>query len=437
MYLHQKFGFLAFFIVSLVSFGYETGYAQNSNLDTVVVTSSRTAESLKDVTSNISIIESTELENGSAETLQEILAQKSLTVTKNVGSLSTVSIRGFATDNHGLDLGSHVLVLLNGRRLGTGNASMISLANVDRIEIIRGSAAVQYGTAAMGGVVNVITKKGTDLPFGATVKASVGSFDTKKASLKFIGSYKNFDLSGGFSYSHNGDYKIGNGLPYNNSDGTNYAGGAEIGYSFLENHRVALSINYYDSPDTGSPGAFKENGVQNLNRTDKYNYSIGFDYTGQTYNERWSWYNRYSIGKDYRGYIYPVATRNAWNAVAAQTGQAQLNYKSELLEVTGGIDYLNYDISQSANSNTTPDSTYTNEALFSLVKFRLFEDSFILSLGARYDFFEFHDDKSGLVVHKYNFSPSIGFAYIPFDFLKIRAHYSDAFCHANINTAHG
>ncbi|MDR2350306.1 MAG: TonB-dependent receptor [Deltaproteobacteria bacterium] len=402
--------------------------AQVSNLDTIVVTSSRSDETLREVTTNITLIEAEDVENSSAETLQEILAQSGVAVEKSVGSLSTVSIRGFATDNHGLDLGSHVLVLLNGRRLGTGNASMISLANVDRIEILRGPAAVQYGTAAMGGVVNVITKNGKDSPFGMSLRASGGTFDSYKASGKVIGSVKDFDFSAGLSRTQYGSYKTGSGLPYNNSDYSNLSGSGEFGYSFLDGlHRIALNANFYDSPDSGSPGAFKENGVQNTTRTNKYNYSFGLDYAGKTANDKWSWVARYSYGQDYRGYNYTVATRNTWNKVAARTGQAQLEYGGDFAELIGGFDYLNYDITQSPNSNTTPNSVYGNMAAFGLAKFRFLDDALVLSFGARYDIFDFEDDKTGLKVDKRNFSPSVGVAWLPVDFLKLRAHYSEAF----------
>jgi vitamin B12 transporter len=424
------FLFFIFFLLSLALpfFPTPTAIADDSALGLIVVTSARTEENLREVTSNITVLDTETIENSPAETLQEILTTQGFNYTKVPGSLGTVTIRGFATDSHGLDLGSHVLILLNGRRLGTGNTSMISLANVDRIEIIRGPAAVQYGTAAMGGVVNVITKKGKDTPFGATLKATAGNFGIRKGMARFIGSRNAFDFSGGYLYSKYGVYKAGGGRIYNNSDYENYAASGEIGYSFTENNRVAFNFNYYDSPDSGNPNAWKASGDQGVNRTDKYNYSFGLDYVGSTSNEKWSWYARVSSGKDYREYIYPLGlSANTWYKVDAVTGQLQLNYKGDFWDIVGGFDHLNYDITQSSNANQTPNSTYGNQAFFALSKFRFIEDSLILSAGVRYDMFKFDYKKTGLVNKKHNVSPSVGIAYLPVDFLKIRAHYSEGF----------
>jgi vitamin B12 transporter len=162
--------FMACLAIVYLLLSFETTLAQDvtgadSALSTLVVTASRTAEEFREVTSNISVITEEEIESAPASELYQILMQKGIKVQRTNGGLATVQIRGFITDEHGNDLGSHVLLLLNGRRMGTGNIGILGLANVERIEIIRGPAGVQYGAAAMGGVVNIITKKG----HGATV----------------------------------------------------------------------------------------------------------------------------------------------------------------------------------------------------------------------------------------------------------------------------
>ncbi|MDR1164293.1 MAG: TonB-dependent receptor [Deltaproteobacteria bacterium] len=402
--------------------------AQEGQMGVVVVTSSRTAEDIREVTSNITVIDEETLENSAAITLEEILSESGFTVTKNPGSLGTVTVRGFSTDSHGLDLGSHVLILLNGRRLGTGNVSMISLANVERVEVIRGPAATQYGAAAMGGVVNVITKKGIGLPFGASLEAGVGSFSANKEKARFIGSYRNFDFAVGLSHAKYGSYKIGGGGTFNNTAFENYAGSGEFGYAFLDSHRVALSFNFFDSPQSGSPGSYSANGVQSSNWTRKYNYSLGVDYNGATRDEKISWLVRYNVGKDFRGYHYPSGSQEyGWNIVDAQTGQAQVTYAGNFWDLTGGFDYLNYDISQSASFNTTPNSVYRDQAFFALGKLRFFDDRLILSAGARRDYFSFKPEEGNGSTNKRNLSPSLGIAYLPWPFMKIRAHYSKGF----------
>jgi vitamin B12 transporter len=108
--------------------------------------------------------------------LAAVLAEKGIGhIQKYPGTLTAVGIRGFRTDSHGNDLQGKVLVLLDGRRSGTGNVAKILTQNLERIEIIRGPGAVQYGSAGMGGVVNIITRKGTDN--GMQVSVGAGSYD--------------------------------------------------------------------------------------------------------------------------------------------------------------------------------------------------------------------------------------------------------------------
>jgi iron complex outermembrane receptor protein len=84
---------------------------------------------------------------------------------------ATIDLRGF-----GESAGSNTLILVDGRRLNNSdisapNLNSISLDNVERIEIIKGSAGSLYGDQAVGGVINIITKKiqGYDASIGSTV----------------------------------------------------------------------------------------------------------------------------------------------------------------------------------------------------------------------------------------------------------------------------
>ena len=90
------------------------------------------------------------------------------------GKLSSLSIRG-ANANQ-------VLILVDGVRvssptLGQTDLSDISPDLIERIEVIRGGQSTLYGADAIGGVVNIITKKGTG-PFSATVENMGGNYDT-------------------------------------------------------------------------------------------------------------------------------------------------------------------------------------------------------------------------------------------------------------------
>ena len=133
-------------------------------LDTVVVTAGRVAEKQKTLTTHVTVIDSETIEQSAARDLGELLAEQGLAVRQYPGTLASVGIRGFRTDTTGNDLTSKVLILLDGRRAGTGNVAKIMTKNVARVEIIRGPASVQYGSSAVGGIVNVITRQGSGKP---------------------------------------------------------------------------------------------------------------------------------------------------------------------------------------------------------------------------------------------------------------------------------
>jgi len=116
-----------------------------STMEEVVVTAGRVKEKKREITSNVTIINEEEIKVSSA-------TEKGVGhIQKYPGTSTAVGIRGFRTDATGVDLAGHVLILLNGRRAGTGNLAKIMTKNIERVEIIRGPASVQYGSSAMGG----------------------------------------------------------------------------------------------------------------------------------------------------------------------------------------------------------------------------------------------------------------------------------------------
>ncbi len=105
------------------------------------------------------------------------------------GSRSTISMRGFG--NNG---GSNTLILVDGRRLNntdlkTPDLSFISLKDVERIEIIQGSASVLYGDHAVGGAINIITQKTDKLNIGG--EAGYGSYNHQYQQLNASNRFEN------------------------------------------------------------------------------------------------------------------------------------------------------------------------------------------------------------------------------------------------------
>jgi len=131
------------------------------------------------------------------------------------GSRSIISMRGFG--NNG---GSNTLIVIDGRRLNntdlkTPDLSFISLKDVERIEIIQGSASVLYGDQAVGGAINIITRKADELNISAEV--GFGSYAHDFQILNASNRFENgigIRVSGERRVSEN--YRNQNDLDYDN-----------------------------------------------------------------------------------------------------------------------------------------------------------------------------------------------------------------------------
>jgi vitamin B12 transporter len=146
----------------------------------IVVTASRIPQTKDTVIGDTTLIGREEIERAGAQTITDLLqAQPGVEINSNggPGKTSGVFLRGTNTD--------HVVVLIDGMRvnsatLGTTAFENIPLAQIDRIEILRGPASSLYGADAIGGVIQIFTRKGEGAPkFYAG--AGYGSYNTKTA----------------------------------------------------------------------------------------------------------------------------------------------------------------------------------------------------------------------------------------------------------------
>ncbi len=132
-------------------------------MEEVVVTASRQEEEVRDTARNVTVITSEDIEQATSNFVPELLSRE-----------ANVTLRSFfGTDkNAGVDVrgmgetsSSNVLVLVDGFRLNPPDLSgpdfsVIPISEIERIEIVRGANSVLYGDGAVGGVVNIITKRG-------------------------------------------------------------------------------------------------------------------------------------------------------------------------------------------------------------------------------------------------------------------------------------
>ena len=200
-------------------------------LDPVVVTATTVETPASQLGASVTVVDGEEFQTKHYPSVDEALRKVPGVEIQRSGSLnksSSISIRGTSAN------GNQVQVLVDGVRVkspttGTVDLSDISPDLIDRIEVIRGPQSTLYGADAIGGVVNIITKRGSG-PFAARIEGQVGNYDTYTAATGFNGVYKILDYSFAASYlESNGQFqndssdrkslagRVGLTLPYDSS----------------------------------------------------------------------------------------------------------------------------------------------------------------------------------------------------------------------------
>ena len=145
------------------------------DLDEVVVTATRMNLPLKSIPQKVEIIDKDKILSIPAENAAELLKRATnLDMIQYPGASATVGMRGFSPTAHAR---SYTLVMIDGLPSGTSNLTTLPTSVIERIEVIKGPYSVLYGTDAMGGVINIITKKAT-LQKTGEVSLKGGSFGT-------------------------------------------------------------------------------------------------------------------------------------------------------------------------------------------------------------------------------------------------------------------
>jgi outer membrane receptor for ferrienterochelin and colicins len=152
------------------------------DLDPVVVTATRTARAADEVSVPVSVIGRQAIESQGAARVTDLLAnQPGLTINTDHGS--GLQIRGLSSE--------YTLVLVDGepiigRSAGTLDLDRLTTANVERVEIVRGPTSSLYGSDALAGVVNLITKRPRD-GWGGEVRSRYGTHGTVDLSARLEG----------------------------------------------------------------------------------------------------------------------------------------------------------------------------------------------------------------------------------------------------------
>ncbi len=213
-------------------------------LSDVVISATRTSNSTLQLANSVSVIDSTEIANKQKRSVFDLLKTEYGTNTLQFGpfgGLGTISIRG---SNAG-----HSLVLIDGIEMNmpSESSNLYDFANlpvegIEKIEILRGPQSTLYGSDALAGVVNILTKKGTEKPY-FQISAEGGSFNSFKGSASLSGNYNNLNYFLTYSRIQSDGYSAA-GEKYGNSEKDGYEGNnllTRIGYKFSHDG----GLNFY------------------------------------------------------------------------------------------------------------------------------------------------------------------------------------------------
>lgn len=228
--------------------------AATIELNPVVVTATRNDQRLDDVASSMEVVDGKVLQDTvGIAFIDQIKKNASVDVIQYPNGLAGIGLRGMRP-NFEFTINPRTLVLVDGRPSGSTSFTTLSPESIERVEVLKGPASSLYGASAMGGVVNIITKRSTG-PIGGSVSVGYGSFDTRLADIALGGSLTDntdFDLAVGYTNQH-GDFKTGAGDTRPNSNFRRTSGKARVGSDLTDMVRVDISLDWADL-NNNAPG---------------------------------------------------------------------------------------------------------------------------------------------------------------------------------------
>jgi len=376
----------------------------------MVVTASRTTMDIVNVPQNVSVLVPADVEMIQASFGTDLMKKSSsVDVIQYPGGSSGVSIRGFRPE-YSHETNPRVLLLIDGRPVSTSLGS-IPTSNIERIEVLKGPASAIYGPSAMGGVINVITKKTTgDMRGSAFV--DYGSFDTKQAGIAFGGNLsEQWDFDFSMDWMDRGDdYKFGDGDAYevgrNGSgeyDNTTFErinGMVRLGYAIDEAWKLNFSYDISYQNDTLVPGPLSKQkfDADNPAVRDQTRQGGSIDLVGDLENHKVSaklFKNRLDSLQTYSEDSYSSSYRGRTNDKQIDELGAHLQDVWSITEnndLVYGIDYLDQEENivslngdGSARSYSVPNYDRERYGIYAESLNRFADDTVVFNLGGRWD----------------------------------------------------
>ena len=386
------------------------------SLDEVIFTAAKFPQKQSTTGKVVSVITQQQIERSAGKDLSQVLnEQTGISVNganSNPGKDKTIFLRGASSN--------YTLILLDGVPLvdpsgagGTFDIRLIPLGEIERIEILKGSQSTLYGSSAIAGVINIITKKAGSKKIQADALASYGSYNSFKGAATVASRGKILDYNLGYEYFTTdgiSEAKDSTGTMGFDKDGfRRHSFQGKLGINFSNDFKLTPYFRFTDFKGDYDDGAFADapnkytSSLLNTGIVGLYHYSggtvsmnYGYDYTQRFYN-----------GAPYKGQFHHA--------------EAYVNHDlSKMLQLLAGINYQYYRMPPADTSNNLT-SAYASLFLKT-------PEGFNAELGGRYN----HHNKYG-DNFTYSFNPS----YLIKNEVKLFANISSGFRAPSISELFG
>ncbi|MFH1581855.1 MAG: TonB-dependent receptor, partial [Pseudomonadota bacterium] len=351
-------------------------------LEETVVTASRIEELLKYSPDSVTSVTGEEIQKKGKQTVIDVLRDVPGVFIKQNGSpggSSSIYTRG--TNN------AHTLIMIDGVRVGDpmstdGKMSIADLStdNIERIEIVRGAQSVLYGSDAIGGVINIITKKGKGKP-KFYLSSEGGSFETFREKIGVSGSNDKINYAASVSRLDmkrvsRADEDIGNTERDYYHD-TNIS--ARVDGRISETVRIGFSARHSESSMDYDDTGVDADKVQD---TDITSVSTNFD---QDILDWWQHVIKFGITETKREYTKDNGVFNGTYKGTIKLASWQHNFFiGDMDTITAGFDYQEEDGDNQGTSSNITNKSVNTKSFFIQNKLTPFK-GFSFTLGARHD----------------------------------------------------
>lgn len=361
------------------------------SLPVTVVTATRVAQPITDVVADVTIVDRETIERSGATGLADVLArQPGVAFARNGGPASTTSVylRGAET--------RFTAVFVDGVRVdsqSTGGASWsaIPLSQVDRVEIVRGPAAAVYGSDALGGVIQIFTRRG-EQAFAPSVELGLGTDGLRKLAASISGRQGAVDYALGASRETSDGF---NAQPDSNPDRDGYRNTAfsgSVGWQLNAAHRLEATLLDSDSNaqyDAFAPGNDDrgQNDLQTL---------------GMKWSARWSEVYSSQLAVSRSKDRYETTPSDYLTATRVTSYLWQNDWKLGATQLTAALERREDRLD---NASTSPSISDRSQDALAL-GYGLRSGQHTLQLNARHDNdSEFGGHSTGSAAYAYGFAP--------------------------------